>query len=289
MVASAATNPASTPIGGVGAVRRLGVWPAFAALALFIGLPLLALVWEVAQADPGLWQRLFADRLFWDALRNSAWLGLTASTMSVVLGALLARSVARLNPQRRQLMLALLGIPLTFSGLVIAYGFILAFGRAGFVTTLLSHLGADPAVVGGFIYSAAGLSVAYAYYLIPRVALLLYPLFANLDRRPFDAALTLGATRWRAWLDTDFRELAPSLVSVWCLIAAIAMGTYGTALALAGTQVNILPLFIYLKISDGGSDFALAAALSLLLLALCMLVLTLGDWTTRDREHHLGH
>ncbi|MFM8900170.1 MAG: ABC transporter permease [Burkholderiales bacterium] len=279
-----ASSAANIPLG---AVRRVGVWPAFAVLALFVGLPLLALVWETTQAEAGLWQRLWADPLFWDAARNSAWLGFTASTVSVVCGAMLARSVARLGPRRRQMMLALLGIPLTFSGLVIAYGFILAFGRAGFVTTLLAHLGADPAVVGGFIYSAAGLSVAYAYYLIPRVALLLYPLFANLDRRPFDAALTLGATRWRAWVDTDLRELAPSLVSVWCLIAAIAMGTYGTALA--GTQVNILPLFIYLKISDGGSDFALAAALSLLLLALCMLVLSLGDWAARGREHHLGH
>jgi putative spermidine/putrescine transport system permease protein len=280
---------APEPSGGAGVVRRVGVWPAFAVLGLFVGLPLLALLWETTQAPAGLWRRLLSDALFWDAARNSAWLGFTASTLSVLLGALLARAVARLNEGRRQIMLALLGIPLTFSGLVIAYGFILAFGRAGFVTTLLGHLGFDPAVVGGFIYSAAGLSVAYAYYLIPRVALLLYPLFANLDHRPFDAALTLGAPRWRAWLDTDLRELAPSLVSVWCLIAAIAMGTYGTALALAGTQVNILPLFIYLKISDGGSDFALAAALSLLLLALCMLVLSLGDWVTRDRENHLGH
>jgi putative spermidine/putrescine transport system permease protein len=289
MTSSLAHPPASKPTHTVGAVRRVGVWPAFAVLALFVGLPLLALVWETTQAEAGLWQRLWSDPLFWDAARNSAWLGLTASTVSVVFGALLARSVARLSPGRRQMMLALLGIPLTFSGLVIAYGFILAFGRAGFITNLLAYLGADPAVVGGFIYSAAGLSVAYAYYLIPRVALLLYPLFANLDRRPFDAALTLGATRWRAWVDTDLRELAPSLASVWCLIAAIAMGTYGTALALAGTQVNILPLFIYLKISDGGSDFALAAALSLMLLALCMLVLSLGDWAARGREHHLGH
>jgi putative spermidine/putrescine transport system permease protein len=186
-------------------------------------------------------------------------------------------------------MLVLLGVPLTFSGLVIAYGFILAFGRAGFVTQLLAMAGADAASIGKWIYTTAGLAFAYAYYLIPRVALIMVPLFANLDRRPYDAALTLGAAPWRAWLDTDFRELAPSFAAVWCLICAVAMGTYGTALALAGTQINILPLLIFLKISDGGGDFPMAAALSLLLLAACLLVLGLGELLTRGRDRRLSN
>ena len=116
------------------------------------------------------------------------------------------------------------------------------------------------------------------------VGLIMVPLFANLDRRPYDAALTLGAPPWRAWLDTDFRELAPSFAAIWCLIAAVAMGTYGTALALAGTQINILPLLIYLKISDGSGDFPMAAALSLLLLGMCVLVLAAGELATRGRD-----
>ncbi|MFM7849738.1 MAG: ABC transporter permease [Rubrivivax sp.] len=265
-------------------VRRFGAWPAFAVLLLFAGLPVGALVAEVFLAEAGLLARMWKDPLFLAALRNTIFLGVATATLSLLAGAALARSVARLSPGRRQWMLTLLGVPLTFSGLVIAYGFILVFGRAGFVTLLLAEAGADPAVVGKWIYTAGGLAFAYAYYLIPRVALIMVPLFANLDRRPFFAALTLGAPPWRAWLDTDLRELGPSFISVWCLICAVAMGTYGTALALAGSQVNILPLMVFLKISDGGSDFALASVLSLVLLGLCMLVLTLGDLITRGRD-----
>jgi putative spermidine/putrescine transport system permease protein len=55
-------------------------------------------------------------------------------------------------------------------------------------------------------------------------------------------------------------------------------------LALAGTQINILPLLIYLKISDGSGDFPMAAALSLLLLGMCVLVLAAGEWATRGRD-----
>jgi putative spermidine/putrescine transport system permease protein len=272
-----------------GVVRRIGDWPAYAVLGLFVLLPLAGLVLELLWDDTAVGTRLGEDRLVIDALRNTLLLGAGTATVSLVAGAILARSVARLSPGRRQLMLVLLGVPLTFSGLVIAYGFILAFGRAGFVTQLLAMAGADAASIGKWIYTTAGLAFAYAYYLIPRVALIMVPLFANLDRRPYDAALTLGAAPWRAWLDTDFRELAPSFAAVWCLICAVAMGTYGTALALAGTQINILPLLIFLKISDGGGDFPMAAALSLVLLTACLLVLGLGELLTRGRDRRLSN
>lgn len=277
------------PLQNPGVVRRVGDWPAYLVLGLFVLLPLAGLVLELLWDDTAVGTRLGEDRLVVDALRNTLLLGAGTATVSLVAGALLARAVARLSSGRRQLMLVLLGVPLTFSGLVIAYGFILAFGRAGFVTQLLAMAGADAASIGKWIYTTAGLAFAYAYYLIPRVALIMVPLFANLDRRPYDAALTLGAAPWRAWLDTDFRELAPSFAAVWCLICAVAMGTYGTALALAGTQINILPLLIFLKISDGGGDFPMAAALSLLLLAACLLVLGLGELLTRGRDRRLSN
>ena len=277
------------PLQNPGVVRRIGDWPAYLVLGLFVLLPLAGLVLELLWDDTAVGTRLGEDRLVVDALRNTLLLGAGTATVSLVAGALLARAVARLSSGRRQLMLVLLGVPLTFSGLVIAYGFILAFGRAGFVTQLLAMAGADAASIGKWIYTTAGLAFAYAYYLIPRVALIMVPLFANLDRRPYDAALTLGAAPLRAWLDTDFRELAPSFAAVWCLICAVAMGTYGTALALAGTQINILPLLIFLKISDGGGDFPMAAALSLLLLAACLLVLGVGELLTRGRDRRLSN
>jgi putative spermidine/putrescine transport system permease protein len=133
--------------------------------------------------------------------------------------------------------------------------------------------------------------------LIPRVALMIYPALANFDRRPLEAALTLGARPWRAWLGVAWRELWPSIMSAWCLVTAIALGTYGTALALAGTQINILPLLMYLKLSDGQTDFSQAAVLSIVLTAICTCVLALGkalfgnggiEWSAAARDSSRG-
>lgn len=264
-----------------GLLRRFGAAPAGGLLALFFVLPLAALV-SAAFAEGG---RAFAavlhDPLVGDAIGRSLALAVGTGTLSTCVGVPLALSFAEQPPARRRWLLALLGVPLAFSGLVIAYGFILTFGRLGFVTTLLAGLGADAAKVGGVIYTTFGLVVAYAYYLIPRVALMLFPAFANLERRPLEAAMSLGAKPWRAWLDVAWRELWPSVMAAWCLVTAIALGTYGTALALAGTQINILPLLMYLKLSDGQTDFSQAAVLSIVLTALCTCVLAMGEYVGR--------
>lgn len=268
-----------------GLLRRFGAMPAAILFAVAFALPLASLV--VAAFDRGghAFGAVFGDPLVGDAIVRSIGLAAASGTLSTMVGIALAIALAGQSPQRRRLWLAMLGVPLAFSGLVIAYGFILTFGRAGFVTLLLAKLGADPARVGGVIYTTFGLVIAYAYYLIPRVALMLYPAFANFDRRPLDAALTLGAGPWRAWIDVAWRELWPSVASAWCLVAAIALGTYGTAVALAGTQINILPLLMYLKLSDGQTDFSQAAVLSIVLTALCTCVLAMGEWIVRPRQH----
>ncbi|WP_028535521.1 ABC transporter permease [Paludibacterium yongneupense] len=269
-------------------MRRFGAWPAWIFLALFFLAPLAALIPEAFDRQSSAFGRIFADAQFWNAVRNTIVLGLVSGTLSTVVGTLIAVELARQPEHRRQGLMTLLGLPLAFSGLVIAYGFILAFGRAGFVTQLLAMLGADPAIVGSWIYSVWGLGLAYAYYLIPRVALSLYPVFANFDRRPLLAARTLGATRGQAFIDIVLPEIAPSVFSCACLIAALAMGTYGTALALAGTQLNILPLMLLAKISDGGSDFAGAAAISLVLMVICVIVMGTGDVLASRREKQVG-
>ncbi len=72
-------------------------------------------------------------------------------------------------------------------------------------------------------------------------------------------------------------QVFPSLVAAYCLTAAVVIGAYGTALALVGTRVNILPLMLYSKISETGSDFPAAAALSVVLMGICCTVIALAE------------
>ena len=183
-----------------------------------------------------------------------------------------------------------MALPLTFSGLIVAYGFILVLGRAGFVTLLMAKFGADPAAVASFLYGPGGLVLAYVYYLSPRVVLVMLPVLVNFDERQLQASQSLGATRLRALVDILAPQAAPTLFGAFCLVWAVAVGTYGTALALVGTLINILPLRLYGMVSDAGSDFSLAAATSLVLLVVCSLIMTVAEVvSTRSEDRHVRH
>jgi putative spermidine/putrescine transport system permease protein len=255
--------------------------PGVVVLLLFFALPLSVIIAEAASESGSAFGRLFEDPVFWSGLRGTLVLGTVAPILSVAVGMVVAMHLSRLDQATRTGLLFVISLPLTFSGLIVAYGFILVFGRAGFVTLLLAELGADPAVVGGLIYSPTGLGIAYTYYLIPRVVLVVLPVLINFDEAQIAAARSLGASAPRAYLDVLLPQIFPSLLAAFCLTSAVAIGAYGTALALVGTQVNILPLVLYSKISETGSDFPAAAALSVVLMGICCVVISLAEILTR--------
>lgn len=262
--------------------------PAAVVFLLFFCLPVGSLFWEAFSDGGAAFGRLFDDVLFWRGLRGSLLLGTLAPLWSTAIGLVVSLHLARLKAGTRTALLFFISLPLTFSGLIIAYGFILVLGRAGFVTLLLAKLGADPAVVGGFLFSPAGLGVAYSYYLIPRVIMVVLPVVLNFDHTQIAAARSMGATSFRAHVDILLPQVYPSLVAGFCLTAAVAIGAYGTALALVGTQVNLLPLLLFSKISETGTDFPAAAALSIVLMAICCVVISIAEALPRPASAHPG-
>ena len=181
----------------------------------------------------------------------------------------------------------MIALPLTFSGLIVAYGFILCYGRAGFFTQILGFAGFDAAIIGKVLFTPMGLAFASSYYLIPRVVIGLLPVLVNFDRAQLLAAESMGATPGQALRQVLLPQVAAPVGAAFCLVAAVVFGAYGTALALVGTQLHILPLQLYSLISETGSDFAAAAALALMITAACAAIMTTGEWLGSRHERHL--
>ena len=251
--------------------------PGLGVFALFFLLPLGFVLAEAFSDGPSAFSRVFNDPVFHAGLQGTALLGIFTPLFSLAIGVPVAIALSRMSPTMRSSLLVAISLPLTFSGLIVAYGFILLLGRAGFVTMLLADMGFDPASVGSFIFSPAGLGLAYSYYLVPRVVLIVLPSIRNFDSTQLSAARSLGAGPLRTLFDVLIPQILPSMVAAFSLTSAVAVGAYGTALALTGTQVNILPLLLYSKISETGTDMAAAAVLSIVLMAMCIFIIALGE------------
>ena len=168
--------------------------PAAALLAVFFALPLGAIAVDALRDGRGAFGRVFALPAFWPSLAGSLLLTLVAASLSTVVGVAVALHLSRLPERTRTLYSFVIALPLTFSGLIVAYGFILCYGRAGFFTQLLGFAGVDAAIIGKALFTPMGLAFASSYYLIPRVVIGLLPVLVNFDRAQLLAAESMGAT-----------------------------------------------------------------------------------------------
>ncbi len=267
-------------------IRAALAAPALAVLALFFLVPLAAVTLDAFSDGGSAFGRILRQPRFLNALAGSLLLTAVAVTVSVAIGVAVAFHLSRLPERRRTLLSFAIALPLTFSGLIVAYGFILGYGRAGFVTQLLGLAGLDTATIGKALFTPVGLAFASSYYLIPRVVMTLLPVFVNFDRAQLAAAESLGASGPQAFRQVFLPQVGGAIIGAGCLVAAVVFGAYGTALALVGTDLDILPLQLYSLISDSGADFPAAAALALLITATCSAIIGLGEWATQVHEQH---
>lgn len=253
--------------------------PLILLLVLFFVFPLgMVIIGSIYTEEEGFTLHYYTETLFervnLNALKNSFILALTTTFLGVIVGVVLSYFIFRLGEQGKNFLLSLVSVPLSFSGLVIAYAFIITFGSSGTLTLLLAKLiHQDPANLSAYLYTWRGLVLAYLYFLIPRMILTMMAAWTNLDWSLVEAAESLGAGWGRILYKVIIPHIEPSILAGSALLFAAAMGAFGTAFALVGTGVNILPLLIYTQVSDVSYNLPLANTLSVMLTAVTTLLI----------------
>ena len=171
----------------------------------------------------------------------------------------------------REVLTALLTLPLAFPGVVIGFMVIMLAGRQGLIPDITDALFGERIV---FAYSMVGLFVGYLYFSIPRTILTVMAAAEKLDPRIEEAARSLGAGPLRVVVDVIVPALRPALLAAGAICFATAMGAFGTAFTLA-TKINVLPMVIYTEFTLQ-ANVAMAAALSFILGAITWAVLALA-------------
>jgi ABC-type uncharacterized transport system permease subunit len=262
--------------------------PVTAILAAFLAWPLLLVLWESFFVEGNLshvnYSSLFVKNLY----RESFFTSLTLSVSTAFLGTLIGLPVSYAihRSGHKGFLMALTSVPLTFSGLVVGFAFIVLLGTSGFFTLLLKRfVDINPLEFSAFLFTWRGLVVAYLYFLVPRMILTMTVAWSNADWSLIEAATSLGAGRGVVFLKVLLPMLGPAILSGSSLLFAVSMGAFGTAFALTGTAVKILPMVIYTQVSDMSSDIAQADALAIILTVTTTLVIMVYERTFREKEN----
>jgi putative spermidine/putrescine transport system permease protein len=256
-------------------VAWLGLVPFFIFGLAFEILPILTTV-RSSFTDHGKFTfdfyRQAMEPLFLRSFITTFKISIATAFLGVVFGTLVAYAIITTRSKFLQnLLTALSDVTTNFGGAPLAFAFIIILGSTGIITLLFKEIGIQ--LYPHFrIYSASGLTIAYLYFQLPLMILLIIPSLLGLKREWHEAALNLGASTFQYWLRVALPILFPSLASGFLLL----FGAYATAWTLTGSDVDLITIRIAALIR-GEVQLApeLADALSIISL-LIMLACVLG-------------
>lgn len=252
-----------------GALERIGAviaWGMAAALLLFLALPLVAMVWRMAQ------ERGVLSPAALSTLRQALILSLVTSGISMVFiiafGTPLAYLLARRRFHGAKLVETLIDLPIVLPPAVAGIALLVAFGRYGLVGQWLTVFG----ITIGF--TTAAVVMAQVFIAAPFYVRATRSGFTRVDRDLEDAASDLGASPVQVLRTVTLPMAMPSLVAGAVLAWARALGEFGATIMFAGNFPGItqtMPLAIYGRF--GAGDLQSALLLSLVLLVTSVFVL----------------
>ncbi|MNP13169.1 Sulfate transport system permease protein CysW [compost metagenome] len=229
--------------------------------------------------------KIFSSKFYLQAIRYSLEISFWSSVFGIIIAVLGAYSLRRVDSRLRSFVNAFANMTSNFSGVPLAFAFIILLGFNGSFTIMLKQAG----IIQDFnLYSKTGLIILYTYFQIPLGVLLLYPAFDALREDWRESAELLGANGWQYWRHIGLPVLTPALLGTFVILLANALGAYATVYALTTGNFNVMTIRIAAMVSgDISLDPNLASALAVVLVALMTLV-TIVHQMLLKRSYHVS-
>ena len=238
-----------------------------ALFALFLGLPIFALVGR-ALLDGSLALAVTSATVL-DALRLSLVTTAISLGITVTLGLPLAFVLARRRFRGKRLLEVVVDLPIILPPSVAGLALLLAFGRRGL-------LGAPFEVLGISIpFTVVAVIMAQVFVSAPFFVRSARAGLAGVDRDLEDAARVDGASERRVFREVTVPLAGASLAAGLIMSWARSLGEFGATIMFAGNiagRTQTLPLVVYGEFQGGDLDGSIAAAAILVLAAFGVLV-----------------
>ena len=214
----------------------------------------------------------------WLAVALSLKVSFWATLLSLPLGIVTAYALARGQFRGKQLLNALVYLPLILPPVVTGYLLLLTFGRRG--------------LVGGWLEETFGLVLAFRWTgAVLAAAIMGFPLMVRairiaieaVDPKLEQAGATLGASRIWVFTSITLPLILPGVIAGAVLAFAKALGEFGATITFVSNipgQTQTLPLAIYTFLQVPGGETS-ALRLVAISVALAMVAVLLSEVLAR--------
>ena len=209
---------------------------------------------------------------------------LLAATLNVVFGLLVAWALARYTFPFKKIVDAMIDLPFALPTAVAGIALTDLYSPDGWIGRWFEPLGIKIA------FTPLGILIALTFIGLPFVVRTVQPILEELDKGEEEAAVSLGAGRWRIFFSIILPEIWPAVLTGFSLAFARALGEYGSVIFIAGNmpmKTEITTLLIVTKLEQ--YDYAGATAIALVMLILSfLLLLSINLFQGWIRKRHMA-
>jgi sulfate transport system permease protein len=239
-------------------------------LSLIVIIPLASVLIKTAGMS-------FAE--FWAAVTNARVLAayrisfltaFLAAAVNAVFGLLVAWVLVRYRFPGKRLVDSIVDLPFALPTAVAGIALTSIYAPTGWIGSLFEPLGIKIA------YTPIGITIALIFIGLPFVVRTVQPVLQDLDKDVEEAAVMLGAYRWRTFRKVILPELIAPLLTGFALAFARGIGEYGSVVFISGNmpmKTEIAPLLIMTKLEQFDYAGATAIALVMLIISFALLLI----------------
>jgi ABC-type Fe3+ transport system, permease component len=261
------------------------------------GVPLLMLLYGSIRSapigEPGAtytiqnYVKAYFDKEFYLLLLNSVYYALGTCTLTFLIGTFLAWVSERTNTPLKKLFVVMSLIPFIIPGILSTISWILLLspkiGLINIVVKDILRLESAPFNV----YSMWGMIWAESIHLYPLVFLLMSAAFRNMDTSLEEAALASGSSTFQTFCHVTLPLMRPAMFSLLLINFVRGIEAFEVpALIGVPAKISVFTTKIFLAIHQFPSDFGLAGAYAVTLLAISTVGVLLYGKLTRKEERY---
>ena len=217
----------------------------------------------------------FNEPLYWNTFARTAYMSITATVLTLLIGFPIAYYIAKLTRGRTKTTLFLMClIPFWVSELVRTFGWMILLRETGVFSNVLQYLGLvsgpvemlynDAAIMTGLVYTSM------LFMVVPLVTTL-----DSLDDSLIEAGYDLGASGFAILREIVIPHAMPGIVSGCIVVFMLSLGNYLTPILLGGKDSLWFTGMIYAQFITR-FNWELGSAFGFLLLGLSSVIVFVG-------------
>lgn len=263
-------------------MKKKGIYflllPGIVLIVFSLILPLFSTITKTFDSGSGFslsrYITFFKDPYLMSVYYRTLKLSLISTIISVVLGFPTSYYISKSKKNIKGLFIIFAVFPLLTSAVVRSFSWMVILGKKGVINNFLINIGLIDKPLE-LLYNEISIVVGFVYLFLPLMIMSLIGVMDNIDSNLIEAAESLGASRFQAFVKVVFPLSVPGIIVGSILVFTGSFTAYTTPQLLGGNKSRVLATLIYQKamaLSDWNSASVIATIMIITTIVISLVI-----------------